>query len=216
MQIPDNVTPLDQTRSDQDRAWNEKKKERTRTLLTDAAIRLMAARGIDAVTINDIAVEASVAPGTFYNYFASLDALLEELVQVVVESVDAISARRVLARDPGSRLARVLRGHLARAEEDPNDSRLLVHFANRMQPAIRAALLRGLEDDIIDGIGKGQFSAEADEAAPDLVFGALLVGIQRVADGHVRKDYHHHLTANILRGLGMVSAAALDRAQRGI
>lgn len=216
MQIPDNVTPLDQTRSDQDRAWNEKKKERTRTLLTDAAIRLMATRGIDAVTVNDIAVEASLAPGTFYNYFPSLDALQEELVQFVIENIETISGRRTLARDPGSRLARVLRGHLKRAADEPNEGRLLVQFVNRMQPAIRAALVRGLADDIHEGIGKGQFSAEADQAAPDLVVGALLAGIQRVAEGNVQKDYHHHLTANILRGLGMVSAAALDRVQRGI
>ena len=76
---------------------------------------------------------------------------------------------------------------------------------------VRAALLLGLEDDVIDGIGKGQFSAEPDESALDLVVGALLLGILRVADRHVGVDYSHNLTANILRGLGMVSAAALDQ-----
>lgn len=216
MQIPDNVTPLDQSRLDADRAWNEKKKERTKAALVEAAVRLMAQRGVAAVTVNDIVSEASVAPGTFYNYFSSFEVLLEELTQTLVESVQSCNARRASARDPGSRLARVIRAHLQRAREDAPWARLLVQLAGVDGGPVRTALLRGLEDDIIDGIGKGQFSAEPDESAPDLVVGALLTGILRVADRHVGVDYSHNLTANILRGLGMVSAAALERAQRGV
>lgn len=216
MQIPDNVTPLDQSRLEADRAWNEKKKERTKGTLVESAVRLMAQRGVAAVTVNDIVGEASVAPGTFYNYFSSIEALLDELTQTLVETVEAANARRASARDPGSRLARVIRAHLRRAQEDSVWARLLVQLAGVEGGAVRRALLRGLEDDIIDGIGKGQFSAEADESAPDLVVGALLTGMLRAADRHVGIDYHHNLTANILRGLGMVSAAALERAQRGV
>lgn len=216
MQIPDNVTPLDPARGDADRAWNEKKKERTRSQLLEAAIRLVSERGLDATTVNDIVTEASVAPGTFYNYFPSLDAILDELALAVVEGVNAGSALRSRARDPGSRLAQVLRAHLARARDDATWAKLLAQFVARPAFPVRVALLRGLEDDILDGIGKGQFSAEADEAAPDLVVGALVAGVLRVAERHVGKEYDHNLTANILRGLGMVSAAALERAQRGI
>ena len=214
MQIPDNVTPLDPARGEP--AWNEKKKERTRTQLVEAATRLVAERGLDAVTVNDIITEAAVAPGTFYNYFPSLDAILGELAIGVVEALDQGSAMRSRARDPGSRLAQVLRAHLRRAREDVTWAKLLAQFVTREQFPVRAALLRGLEDDILDGIGKGQFSAEADEAAPDLMVGALVAGVLRVAARHVGVDYDRNLTANILRGLGMVSAAALERAQRGI
>lgn len=216
MQIPDNVTPLDQARPDADRAWNEKKKERTRAQLVEAAARLVAERGIDAATVNDIVTLANVAPGTFYNYFPSLDAMIEELAAGVCEQVEANSRQRQRARDPGSRMAQVMRAHLGRAREDVLWARLVAQFVSRTSFPVRKALLAGLEDDIIDGIGKGQFTAEADEAAPDLVLGALVAGMLRVADGHVDRDYERNLTANILRGLGMVSAAALERAQRGI
>lgn len=216
MQIPDNVTPLDQARPDGDRAWNEKKKERTRTQLLEAASRLIAERGIDAATVNDIATEAAVAPGTFYNYFPALDAMLAEMAAGLCESIAALGVHRAKARDPGSRLAQVLRAHFAQAHRDAGWARLVVRFAAVPALGVRAALVRGIEDDIIDGIGKGQFSAEADEAAPDLVIGALLAGYARIAEGHVGVEYHRNLTANILRGLGMVSAAALERVQRGI
>lgn len=216
MQIPDNVTPLDQARPEADRAWHEKKKERTRAQLVEAAVRLIADRGIDATTVNDIASDASVAPGTYYNYFPSLDAMLEELAAMVCENIEVNSRQRSRARDPGSRIALVLRAHLHRAREDRVWARLLVQFVSRPAFKVRSTLLRGLEDDVIDGIGKGQFTAEADEAAPDLVIGALVLGLLRVSDGHVGSDYDRSLTANILRGLGMVSAAALERVQRGI
>ena len=97
MSIPDNVTPLDQARPENDRAWNEKKKERTRGQLTEAASRLIARRGLDNVTINDIATEAAVAPGTFYNYFPALDVLHEELATGLVQ---APHLRRLPAQQP--------------------------------------------------------------------------------------------------------------------
>lgn len=216
MQIPDNVTPLDQARPEGDRAWNEKKKERTRTQLLEAASRLIGERGVDATTVNDIATEAAVAPGTFYNYFPALDAVLVELATGLCESIAAHAAYRAKARDPASRLAQVIRAHLGRARSEPAWARLIVRFAAVPALGVRTALVHGLEDDIIDGIGKGQFSAEADEAAPDLAVGALLAGFERIAEGHVAAVYDRNLTANILRGLGMVSAAALERVQRGI
>lgn len=216
MQIPDNVTPLDQARPDSDRAWNEKKKERTRSQLLEAAARLIGDRGVDATTVNDIVTEAAVAPGTFYNYFPDLDSLLADMAATLKETIAAHTAYRSRARDPASRLAQVLRAHLSRARSDAGWARLVVRFSAVPSLNVRVALMHGLEDDIIDGIGKGQFSAEADEAALDLVIGALLSGFERVAEGHVADVYDRNLTANILRGLGMVSAAALERVQRGI
>ena len=50
-----------------------------RTELLDAAERLFVARGVDEVTVADIAVEAGVSKGSFYVYFASRDELLRAL-----------------------------------------------------------------------------------------------------------------------------------------
>lgn len=216
MQMPDNVALIDQARNDNDKAWNEKKKERTRAQLLEAATRLIAERGIDLLTVNDVVTEAAVAAGTFYNYFASLEVLVDEVAAQLVTEIDQDNAQRKKARDPGSRMAQVLRAHFARARAERQWAILVVQFGRRDLYGVRDALLRGVEDDILEGIAKGQFSAEADEGAPDLVMGALLTGLRRVAMGHVGVDYDRNLTANILRGLGMVSAAALERAQRGI
>ena len=216
MTIPDNVTSLDQVRPEGDRAWNEKKKERTRAQLIDAAIRLVAARGLDNVTINDIVTDVAMAPGTFYNYYPSLDAMLEDLAGLVQTGLRECIAQRAKARDPGARIALVLRACLRRAREDSAWAQLLGQFALRGNYGIGADLLQAFRSDISEGIEKGQFTASDDDAAPDLVIGTLLTGVRRLATGDVAANYDRQLSTNILRGLGMVSAAALERAQRGL
>jgi AcrR family transcriptional regulator len=51
----------------------ERKKQATRLALHEAALRLVAERGLDGVSIDDIAERAHVSPRTFFNYFPSKD-----------------------------------------------------------------------------------------------------------------------------------------------
>src|ERR1700712_1655453 len=51
----------------------ERKKLATRLALHQAALQLVAERGLDRVSIDDIAERADVSPRTFFNYFSSKD-----------------------------------------------------------------------------------------------------------------------------------------------
>ena len=51
----------------------ERKKLATRHALHEAALHLVAAHGLDGVSVDDIAARADVSPRTFFNYFATKD-----------------------------------------------------------------------------------------------------------------------------------------------
>lgn len=72
----------------------ERKKQRTRATLIDAAVRLCLTQGYENTTVEQIAAAAEVSPRTFSRYFATKDAvvmtLLEDLVDAVADELTRI------------------------------------------------------------------------------------------------------------------------------
>jgi AcrR family transcriptional regulator len=73
----------------------ERKKQRTRTTLIDAAVELCDRQGFERTTVDQIAAVADVSPRTFSRYFATKDAIAVALID---EAVDIAAAE--LARQP--------------------------------------------------------------------------------------------------------------------
>lgn len=83
-----------------DLSRRDRKKQRTRRDIYEAAMRLFAKSGFGAVTIVDICKEADVGRGTFFLHFASKAALLHEFNQRVAEEFRAgLSEPRASARE---------------------------------------------------------------------------------------------------------------------
>ncbi|MBK7859820.1 MAG: TetR/AcrR family transcriptional regulator [Archangiaceae bacterium] len=57
--------------------------------LTDAALRIVATRGIAALTTRSLAAEVGISTGAIFRHFASLDALLEAVVARVEAVLEA-------------------------------------------------------------------------------------------------------------------------------
>ena len=72
----------------------ERKKQRTRQALRQAAARLFLERGFEATTIADITAAADVAPRTFFSYFQTKeDVVLDEAAQRFAQGQKTLQQR---------------------------------------------------------------------------------------------------------------------------
>jgi AcrR family transcriptional regulator len=88
--------------------------------VVDAAVRLAAAGGYDAVQMRDVATEAGVAIGTLYRYFGSKDELLlAGLARWATAVCERIAAGPIPGASPADRVAWALRSATEPIETSP-------------------------------------------------------------------------------------------------
>lgn len=97
-------------RSAPDGGLREARKRRTRRALVEAALDLALDRGLEATTAEDVAQRAGVSARTFFNYFATKDAVFAAPgLDVAARLVELVRAAPPCAPDPAAVWA-VLRG----------------------------------------------------------------------------------------------------------
>ena len=72
----------------------ERKKQRTRTTLIDAAIELCLRQGFERTTVDQIAAMADVSPRTFSRYFATKNAVATAMIDDAIEIAAAELTRQ--------------------------------------------------------------------------------------------------------------------------
>jgi AcrR family transcriptional regulator len=136
----------------------ERKKQRTREQIIEAAMGLFAERGYHATTIADIAEAADVAPRTFFSYFPSKEAVvfhnvdrdLDGLASALQDRLPGESAFDALRRwiDTmfdnwmGEEDEALLRKRLCREDEG------LANFQGGVMARIHELLLGAIADDL--------------------------------------------------------------------
>lgn len=164
-----------------------------RDQIVDTARRLFGERGTTEVSMDEIATEAKVARSTVYVYFANRDELLRAcLKRMYGQLQDAIVAEWESEAGPEARLRAIVRGLLARIDENPSFFRLAmaVHAsAGDTGAAIDAELAtigldmaRLLEDVTREGIAAGVL-AQADPARVANFVGQQVYGAMSVRAG---------------------------------
>jgi AcrR family transcriptional regulator len=128
-----------------------RRKRETRARLLDAALRLMAEKGMEGVAINEITEAADVGSGSFYNHFESKEAIYSTLVDNVFEEfADRLDRLAHGISDPAEIVAVSVRHTVLRARHDPVWGRFLIREGFSV-----GMLSRGLGQRLLRDIGNG-------------------------------------------------------------
>lgn len=151
--------------TDQEPSRRDRKKERTRREIYEAAMRLFARSGFGVVTIADICKEADVGRGTFFFHFPSKASLLHEFNRRVAEEFRAsLPSERGSARDELTALVERMSVELV-SQAEIMTAMLTEFFASpeALDVTSRDHALPELVIDIIRrGQERGEFSAGID------------------------------------------------------
>jgi AcrR family transcriptional regulator len=189
--------------------------QRTRTRLQEAARRVFGRKGM-AVSINDVVEAAGISRPSFYNYYTTVEQLLESVTEDMVAELNAqIDASVRGVDDPAARIAIGIRQYCKWAHDDPDWANFLLHFG-LLNPHIIEVMRRSLLRDIGLGVQSGRFPIGNDQV--NGVF-ALIVGgalaaimmIRRGVDGHLAIGQKTAQAALRALGIKPKDAAAVSR-----
>lgn len=145
-----------------------------RQQIIDATIRVMAARGWNETSIDEITREAGVSRGLVAYHFRDKAQLLSGVLASCRETFAATVADAVAAsRDPVEQLRSATRRAVLMARDDPASYEVFLHFSASARTAPDLAgqvreLYRGFRRAIADGIRRGQESGHFRPIDPDL------------------------------------------------
>ena len=181
---------------------------RTRALLLDAALRVFARKGAGAAAIHEVAAEAGVSNGTFYNYFRTREELLEAaslaLAERVIEESRSLSEGVV---DPAERLAIGTRRFILRARQDPTWAAALLRLW-ASSPLLAGFTATPLRDDLRLGKRRRRLRYRSEAAAVDLVQGTVLAAMRTILERRAGPEHADEAVALVLRALGVDAAEA--------
>lgn len=143
-----------------------RRKRETRARLLDAALKLMAEKGMEGVAINEITEAADVGFGSFYNHFESKEAIYATLVESVFdEFADWLDRLTTGLSDPAEVITVSVRHTLMRAHREPLWGQFLVRegFSSRM-------LDRGLGTRLLRDVQRGIAAKRFAVADPFVAF----------------------------------------------
>jgi AcrR family transcriptional regulator len=208
------VAPTPKPRSSARGAY-VRKREKTRGALLEAAKIVMAGKGVEGTTVAEIAAAADVAPGTFYNYFATREEILDAVAESLVDEFRRVmSAILRTVDDPAERIAIAIRLFLERVKEDALWGWFMARYGPSL-PILRDQTREIIRERIVaDGLKKKRFRLPSTRAIGDLIAGTVTTAVRSILEGRLPADSAPEVAELLLRALGVPFDEAREIATR--
>lgn len=190
------------------------RRERMRARLLSSALQLVAERGPAATSIDDVIAAAAVSRGTFYKYYPSPQALVQELAGKVAQDLVDLADPVVRQRDdPAERVACGIRLVARLALHHPAAAAFLVQLGwpDTQGPNV---LLDFLRRDLAEGMKRGRFRTMPMPLALNMVCGASIGAIHCMLKGAREAEFAEMTAEAALRALGVATRTAEALAHR--
>jgi AcrR family transcriptional regulator len=185
-----------------------RKRERTRRQLIAAAIAAFTRHGVAETTMQQIALAAEVTTGTVYNHFRTKAEIVRAVAVSIAETIRERSAPARAVLDTGAeQIAAGCRRYLGLAQSSPTWALLILEVAS-LDPTFRRTITGFVSTELRRGVRRKEFTVVSEAAALDLIIGATMEGMRRIALGQAHKRHAADVTASVLRGLGVTTARA--------
>ena len=191
-----------------------RRRAKVRRRILEVAEELMAERGIEAVTIDDITEAADIARRSFYHHF---DSKHDVLVPLARERTKAVNRRidRLVAKieDPAEVMATGMRHGIRALGSDPLCSWFVLRSGLPQERLYEGVGESGMRD-AARGVAAGRFHVDNVGVVQLLLSGAFLSVLTAYADGKLGEADLDDAVEHLLRLLGVDRAAARDLAHR--
>jgi AcrR family transcriptional regulator len=166
----------------------ERKKQRTREQIVDAAFALFAERGFQATTVADIAAAADIAPRTFFAYFPSKEAVVFFDFDELFASLKSTIEERPEGETAIDALRRWLEHSLPATHEESHEAVLRKRLCidHPSLAAHQKGLLSRLEEILRDGVAR-DLGEPVDGLRPKLVAAAAVAALSAIDDERADK-----------------------------
>jgi AcrR family transcriptional regulator len=189
---------------------HDRRRERTRAALIEAAQRVMARKGFEATTIADITDEADVALGSFYNHFQSKDDIMRfaalDYMLALADEVDALIAP---IADPAEEQAVAWLTVMERSLNEPNFGWFVARNA-MASDLIESSFRQRLVRDLKKGVRLKRFEIANVDAVAAAVTGAMLGSITGLLKGDLPRKSIGDVVAVLLAMVGVAMPEARE------
>lgn len=179
------------------------KRERTRAILLDSALDLVAQQGMETVKISEITKHAGLANGTFYNYFNDRDEIIWEVSFGIAKEISRqIDEEMSGVEDAVERVLTATTAFIEIAVDQPEWGAVVIS-ASQHTAEMRKDATKFLGADLQLGLDQGQFSVTLDQYLLDQIGSLVIVSIRTQLEDGANRDITRRACDYILRLLGM-------------
>tara|TARA_R110002110_G_scaffold150984_2_gene343099 strand:+ start:1130 stop:1780 length:651 start_codon:yes stop_codon:yes gene_type:complete len=184
------------------------KKERTRAALVDAAIKVVAEKGMEALRITDVTTAADVANGTFYNHFDDKNEILREAAfGIAFEVSRKLDADMEDIEDGPTRVVTATAQFIEIMIAAPDWAAVVLGGTDHV-PQLRENVDTYLRADLERGVAQGKFDVEVTGFLVDQIFALIAVTVRAQLAGGKDRRLTAQVCESIMRLLGLNSAKA--------